>query len=97
MSKPEKNRCDWCGGDSVSIEKKSVYWELPEGTRAIEITGTPTVCCTSCSMEYQKETMVKEIEDQLFLIDRTKLASVLTFEDLMSMPRLLKRNYFDFS
>jgi uncharacterized YokU family protein len=41
--------------------------------------------------------ITKEIEDQLFLIDTKKLGKVVTFEELMAQPRLLKRNYFDFS
>ncbi|WP_433742688.1 YokU family protein [Falsibacillus pallidus] len=93
----EKLSCEWCGSDDVKLEKRSVYWELPEGTRAVEIKETPTACCVSCGMEYQKEAMVKEIEDQLFLIDRSKLGKEVLYEELMQMPRLLKRNYFDFT
>ena len=40
--------------------------------------------------------VVKEIEDQLFLIYTKDLPKQLTYEELMERPRLLKRNYFDF-
>lgn len=48
-------------------------------------------------MIYQEDEIVKEIEDQLFLIDTKKLAKKVTFRELMEYPRLLKRNYFDFT
>lgn len=89
--------CEWCGSGKVTTVEQSVFWELPEGTRAIEIIGTPTVSCHGCGMEYQDENLVKIIEDQLFLIDRTKLPPTIRYEDFMNLPRLLKRNYFDFS
>lgn len=75
----------------------SVFWELPDGTRAIEITETPTQSCTDCKMIYQSEAIVKEIENQLYLIDCKQLGKVVSFEELMAIPRLLKKNYFDFS
>ncbi|MBS4176654.1 YokU family protein [Lederbergia citrea] len=92
-----EKKCEWCDHQTTMIVNRSVFWELPEGTRAIEITDTPTIYCEKCLMEYQSEKMVKEIEDQLFLIDRTKLSSKIDYESFMSLPRLLKRNYFDFS
>jgi uncharacterized YokU family protein len=48
-------------------------------------------------MEYQEDSVTREIEDQLFLINTRGLESELKFETLMAKPRLLKRNYFDFS
>lgn len=48
-------------------------------------------------MIYQEDEIVKEIEDQLFLIDTKKLEKQVTFQELMNQPRLLKRNYFDFT
>jgi uncharacterized YokU family protein len=48
-------------------------------------------------MEYQTEETVKKIEDQLFLINTKQLEKQLTYAELMAKPRLLKRNYFDFS
>jgi uncharacterized YokU family protein len=90
-------QCEWCHCENVTSTSNSVYWELPDGTRAIEITNTPAYSCPDCSMIYQSETIIKEIEDQLFLIDCKKVGKVITFEELMGIPRLLKRNYFDFS
>lgn len=90
-------QCEWCSGTHVNLGKSSVYWELPDGTRAIEISETPTVTCDDCSMVYQTETIVKEIENQLFLIDCQQIGKVIPFDELMKLPRLLKKNYFDFS
>ncbi|WP_286228905.1 YokU family protein [Neobacillus mesonae] len=92
-----KTVCEWCSSENIEHISGSVYWELPDGTRAIEISETPTFSCPDCSMIYQSEAIVKEIEDQLFLIDCKKIDKVITFENLMEIPRLLKRNYFDFS
>lgn len=89
--------CEWCNSTNVETITESVFWELPDGTRAIEISETPTLSCRDCTMVYQSEPIVKEIENQLFLIDCRKLGKVVTFEELMAFPRLLKRNYFDFS
>ncbi|GHH98313.1 YokU family protein [Neobacillus kokaensis] len=92
-----KTICEWCSSENVECIASSVFWELPDGTRAIEITETPTYSCPDCSMIYQSEAIVKEIEDQLFLIDCKQIGKVTTFQKLMEIPRLLKRNYFDFS
>jgi uncharacterized YokU family protein len=88
--------CEWCGGKATKGEG-TVYWELPDGSRAIEITATPAVICKECDMVYQPDKETKEIEDQLFLIDTRKISSSISFKELMEIPRLLKRNYFDFS
>lgn len=92
-----KIQCDWCNNSNVIVISDTVYWELPDGSRAIEIKETPTQHCCDCNMIYQSERIVKEIEDQLFLIDCKKIGKVITYEELMKKPRLLKRNYFDFS
>ncbi|MEW9051117.1 MAG: YokU family protein [Neobacillus sp.] len=89
-------KCDWCKG-KASIGENTVYWELPDGTRAVEITATPAVNCMECGMVYQTDEVTKEIEDQLFLVDTKKIGNIITFKELMDLPRLLKRNYFDFS
>jgi uncharacterized YokU family protein len=89
--------CEWCDSTNVMGLTDSVYWELPDGTRAIEITETPTNSCPDCKMIYQSEPIIKEIENQLYLIDCKQLGKVVSFEELMAIPRLLKKNYFDFS
>jgi uncharacterized YokU family protein len=88
--------CEWCGGKAIRGEGK-VYWELPDGLRAIEITAAPTVICKECEMVYQTDEVTKKIEDQLFLVDTKAISSTISFKELMELPRLLKRNYFDFS
>jgi uncharacterized YokU family protein len=88
--------CEWCGA-KASEGEGSVYWELPDGSRAIEVTTTPAVICKECDMVYQTDDVTKEIEDQLFLIDTKVIGNSISFKELMEMPRLLKRNYFDFS
>jgi uncharacterized YokU family protein len=89
--------CPWCDKGNLSNVAASVYWELPDGTKAIEITSTPSKQCPDCGACYQDESIVKDIEDQLFLINTTQLNRSISFSDLMKMERLLKRNYFDFS
>ena len=89
-------KCEWCESANVINITCTVFWELPDGTRAIEITDTPGVKCPSCGMEYQDEKIIEELEDQLFLIDTKKVDKVISFHSLMTMPRLLKRNYFKF-
>ncbi|ATH92064.1 hypothetical protein ACH95_05535 [Bacillus glycinifermentans] len=90
-------RCDWCGEPKAEHDQTTVYWELPDGTKAVEITETPAVKCQSCGMVYQEDDIIKEIENQLFLIDTQTLPSSVSFEGLMKTERILKRNYFDFS
>ncbi len=58
--------CEWCGNQKASASQAAVYWELPDGTRAIEITETPAFACSSCGMTYQEEAVIAEIENQLF-------------------------------
>jgi uncharacterized YokU family protein len=89
--------CDWCDSPNIRDAKQSVYWELPDGTRAIEITETPAVICKDCDIIYQTDEVTKNIEDQLFLVDTKKIGKSISYDELMAMPRLLKRNYFDFS
>lgn len=88
--------CDWCGSEAHKGEN-IVYWELPDGTRAIQITETPAVICNACNMIYQTDEVTKQIEDQLFLIDTKKIGKSIRYKELMALPRLLKRNYFDFT
>lgn len=40
--------CEWCESTQVELVFTPVYWELPDGTRAIEIEETPTVRCFDC-------------------------------------------------
>jgi uncharacterized YokU family protein len=88
--------CEWCGG-KANIGENTVYWELPDGSRAIQITKTPAVSCPTCLMVYQTDQIAKEIEDQLFLVDTKKIGKSISYSELMALPKLLKRNYFDFS
>lgn len=90
-------KCNWCESLKATSSSGTVYWELPDGTKAVTITETPSVTCEDCGMEYQEDSVVKEIEDQLFLINTKELESELSYKELMGKPRLLKRNYFDFS
>ncbi|MFJ5623811.1 YokU family protein [Peribacillus loiseleuriae] len=91
------DKCSWCEATGVVLGSGSVYWELPDGTKAIEILNTPTYSCESCGAVYQSDETVKQIEDQLFLISTANLNKTVDFQELMKMKRLLKRNYFDFS
>ncbi|AGK54517.1 YokU family protein [Bacillus sp. 1NLA3E] len=53
--------------------------------------------CQECDMVYQPDNIIKEIEDQLFLVDTSIIGNSINFKELMILPRLLKKNYFDFS
>ncbi|MGM9925149.1 MAG: YokU family protein [Bacillus sp. (in: firmicutes)] len=86
----------WCEQQDVKAVQHSVYWELPDGTKAIEITDVPSFQCVHCGAIYQSDDMVKEIENQLFIIDTKSMEKKLSYEELMNKPKLLKRNYFDF-
>ncbi|WP_042346681.1 YokU family protein [Bacillus massiliigorillae] len=88
--------CVWCEQETARKIEASVYWELPDGTKAIEITDVPSYYCDNCQATYQTDERVREIENQLFIINTKNIESVLSFEELMNKPRLLKRNYFDF-
>ena len=88
--------CMWCEEKAAEEIKDKVYWELRDGRNTIEITEVPSFKCNECGIVYQTDEQVKEIEDQLFLIDTKQLEKSLTYQELMEKPRLLKRNYFDF-
>ncbi|MCA1054528.1 YokU family protein [Rossellomorea aquimaris] len=89
-------KCEWCGAGDVLEEKGPVYWELPDGTRAITISDVPGIKCRGCGMHYQEEAVINEIEDQLMLIDTKELSDSTSFEELLKIPRFLKKNYFRF-
>lgn len=89
-------KCDWCESQNIIKSFETVYWELPDGTRAIEIKDTPTICCQDCQISYQHDHIIKEIEDQLFLVDTKGIPKSIPYIELMKLPRLLKKNYFDF-
>jgi uncharacterized YokU family protein len=89
--------CEWCDSQNAEESKKSVFWELPDGTRAIEIARTPTIICHDCQIYYQPDKIVEEIENQLFIVDTKKIGKSISYEELMALPRLLKKNYFDFT
>ncbi|MFE0505157.1 YokU family protein [Peribacillus butanolivorans] len=88
--------CPWCEIGKLTSVTGTVYWELPDGTRAVEITETPSSHCENCKALFQSDEIVKEIEDQLFLIDSKQLGKQTTYDELLKMKRVLKRNYFDF-
>lgn len=90
-------KCTWCESENITMSPQSVFWELPDGSRAIEISETPSIVCLDCEVVYQSDEHVKEIEDQLFLIDTKIIGKSISYERLMELPRLLKKNYFDFS
>ncbi|WP_197747096.1 YokU family protein [Bacillus sp. KH172YL63] len=88
--------CEWCEEKTASPFSSDVYWELPDGSRAIQITHVPGLRCSRCDMEYQEELVINEIEDQLMLIDTRAIDKEIEYNNLMAIPRLLKKNYFRF-
>ena len=89
--------CHWCESVNTIETTNTVYWELPDGTKAVEIKETPCIQCMDCHITYQTDATVNAIEDQLFLINTKILEKTLSYQELMLQPKLLKRNYFDFS
>ncbi|EDL66030.1 YokU family protein [Bacillus sp. SG-1] len=92
----ERFECSWCGEQQAYGSSGPVFWELPDGSRAIEITGTPQIFCSSCGIVYTEEAVTIEIEDQLLLIDTKVLEDKVAYQHLMNIERKLKRNYFRF-
>ena len=88
--------CPWCEVGELSSVTDTVYWELPDGTRAVEIAETPSFYCDNCRALFQSDEIVKEIEDQLYLIDPKQLGNQTTFKELLKMKRLLKKTNIDF-
>ena len=39
--------CMWCDSTEAKESLNTVYWELPDGTKAIEIQETPCISCSS--------------------------------------------------
>ncbi|WP_347550246.1 YokU family protein [Pseudalkalibacillus hwajinpoensis] len=88
-------KCKWCDEEGAFETLDKGYWELPDGTRAVEISDLPSVQCIHCGMSYQTDELVGNVEEQLMLIDTSKLSSTFTYKELMNQERLLKKNYFD--
>ncbi|MDO6655772.1 YokU family protein [Anaerobacillus sp. 1_MG-2023] len=87
--------CKWCEQEGAFETLDKGYWELPDGSRAVEISDLPSVQCGYCGMCYQTDELVGDVEEQLMLIDTSKLPSSFSYKELMSQERLLKKNYFD--
>lgn len=92
-----KHVCEWCDSQNIEYSTKSVFWELPDGTRVIEITETPTIICHDCQIYYQPDQIVEEVENQLLLVDTKKFGKSIKYQELMDQQRILKKNYFDFT
>ncbi|MRX56696.1 YokU family protein [Bacillus idriensis] len=90
-------RCEWCESQHAKHSTNLVHWELPDGSRAIEISDTPCISCPDCGISYQSEQTINEIENQLLLIAVKELPNRIAYEELMKWKRHLKRNYFDFT
>lgn len=89
-------KCQWCESDKAYSSLEPAYWELPDGSRAIEITEVPSIKCPSCEMVYIDEHDIDELEDHFMIIDTKQLPQKITYKELMAQPKLLKRNYFKF-
>jgi uncharacterized YokU family protein len=85
--------CLWCEEDGAEIHLTTVQWQLPDGSRSIELTDVPSVKCSLCGADYQEEDVVEKIETQLLLVEGKHLPFSMKYEDFMKMPRCLKRNY----
>ncbi|MFE0505152.1 YokU family protein [Peribacillus butanolivorans] len=60
--------CPWCEIGKLTSVTGTVYWELPDGTRAVEITETPSSHCENCKALFQSDEIVKGIEDHITYI-----------------------------
>lgn len=85
--------CLWCEEEGAETFLSTVYWELPDGSRSIELTNVPSIKCAACGEEYQEEDIIEKIETQLLLVETKQLPSSMEYEDFIKMPRCLKRNY----
>lgn len=88
--------CNWCNSTNADHSLEKAYWELPDGSRAVEMTHVPSVSCPDCEMTYIEDDIIDEIEDQMMLIDTSNLPNSFTYQQLMDQPKLLKKNYFKF-
>ncbi|MCE7793227.1 YokU family protein [Salipaludibacillus sp. CUR1] len=87
-------QCKWCQSEQAVESLEPAYWELPDGTRAVEIQKVPSIKCPDCQIVYIEEDQIEKIETQFMLIDTKKLGAKFTFKELMEQPTLLKKNYF---
>ncbi len=87
-------KCLWCNQEGAIEITTTVFWELPDGTQSLEIRDTPAIQCSNCQLDYLTDELTEEIEDHLLLINTKQLTGIVHFEELMKIPRLLKRNYF---
>lgn len=85
--------CLWCGEDGGISGLATVYSELPDGSRRIELKSVPSVKCSLCGAEYQEEDVAEKIETQLLLVESKYLPLSVEYEDFLKLPRCLKRNY----
>ena len=87
--------CMWCDSTEAKESLNTVYWELPDGTKAIETKRHHAflfLMWYGLSIRSNSERNRRSI----VLIYTKDLPKQLTYEELMGRPRLLKRNYFDF-
>lgn len=87
-------QCKWCKSEKAVESLEPAYWELPDGTRAVEIKDVPSIHCPDCHIVYIEEDRIGELENHFMLIDTKKLGSSFTYKKLMDRPTLLKKNYF---
>jgi uncharacterized YokU family protein len=53
-------KCQWCESYEAKETDATVYWELPDGTKAIEIKETPSITCSECGITYQTDETVNQ-------------------------------------
>ncbi|PYZ94598.1 YokU family protein [Salipaludibacillus keqinensis] len=87
-------QCKWCNSVNAFDSLEPAYWELPDGTRAVEMKDVPSIKCPDCDMVYIEEDMIEKIETHLMLINTKNLGATFTFKEFMDQPTLLKKNYF---
>ncbi|MFC3885218.1 YokU family protein [Bacillus songklensis] len=85
--------CLWCESEGAEPSVNTVYWELPDGSRSIELTNIPCIKCTICGVEYQEEDIIEKIETQLLLINTKQIGQFMDYSEFIKLPRVLKRNY----
>ena len=68
--------CQWCEQPNAVQIEDTVYWELPDGTKAIEIREVPSFHCGHCGARYQSDETVKEIERQSAYLSRKEIIDI---------------------
>ena len=58
--------CPWCEVGTLQSVTDTVFWELPDGSRAVEIDETPSFYCDNCQALFQMMKRRKKLKISYF-------------------------------